>query len=105
MKGLKKAVSEMPVNGRYNGGQYLEVFYDMNEDKVFTFFHVSLGQNEWTEVDDPACIRVGMYDNKVKMAELEEDVKPAVARHNRMMEDAKSNRELDKERKAEMAEA
>jgi len=44
-------------------------------------------------------------DNKVKMAELEEDVKHAVARHNRMMEDAKSNRELDKERKAEMAEA
>jgi len=39
------------------------------------------------------------------MAELEEDVKHAVARHNRMMEDAKSNRELDKERKAEMAEA
>ena len=76
--GVKAAVGEMASCNRYDG-TYLEVHYDLEEDRVYTHFHCSLGMNSWTEYHDPAVIPVGMYSSSVKMAELKEDILRAIA--------------------------
>lgn len=79
--GIKKAISEMPVNGMLNGGQYLEVFYDIPNDKVITFSHVCLGFNEYTNIEDAKkkqIVSVGFYDNKVSMEKLKYDIEHAI---------------------------
>ena len=77
--GVKAAVGEMASCNRYDG-TYLEVHYDIEEDKVYTNFHCSLGGNSWTMYHDPDVIPVGTYSSPVKMAELKADIRRAIAR-------------------------
>lgn len=76
-RGIKKAVSE--IAGCLPGvGMYIEVHYDTAEDRVYTDFHVSLGENERTEYHDPNMFRVGNYSERVSMARLKEDILEAI---------------------------
>ena len=77
--GVKAAVGEMRGCNRYDG-TYLEVHYDMEEDEVYTHFHSSFGGNSWTVYHDLAVIPVGTYSSPVRMAELKEDIRRAIAR-------------------------
>lgn len=75
--GIKKAVSEI-AGCRSDAGTYIEVHYDTAEDRVYTDFHVSLGENEWTEYHDTNIFRVGNYSGRVSMAKLKEDILKAI---------------------------
>lgn len=77
--GVKSAVGEMRGCSPYDG-TYIEVHYDLDEDEVYTHFHSSLGGNSWTVYHDPAVIPVGTYSSPVRMAELKEDIRRAIAR-------------------------
>ena len=59
MVGLKKAVSEMP--GENYNGQYVQINYDKRDGEVLANYHVSLGQNSWTEYHDKETILIGNY--------------------------------------------
>ena len=61
--GVKAAVGEMRGCNRYDG----------------THFHSSFGGNSWTVYHDSAVIPVGTYSSPVKMAELKEDIRRAIA--------------------------
>lgn len=77
--GVKAAVGEMRGCSPYDG-TYIEVHYDLDEDEVYTHFHSSFGYNSWTVYHDTDVIPVGMYSSPVKMAELKEDIRRAIAR-------------------------
>ena len=77
--GIKTAVGEMPKYDRHDG-LYLEVHYDLEEDRVYTDLHCSFGYNSWTVYHDPDVIPVGMCSERVTMAELKEDIRRAIAR-------------------------
>ena len=77
--GVKAAVGEMRGCSPYDG-TYIEVHYDLDEDEVYTHFHSSFVYNSWTVYHDPDVIPVGMYSSPVKMAELKEDIRRAIAR-------------------------
>lgn len=76
--GVKAAVGEMASCNRYEG-TYIEVHYDIEEDKVYTHFHSSFGGNSWTVYHDSGVIPVGTYSSPVKMAELKADIRRAMA--------------------------
>ena len=93
-RGIKTAVGEMPKYDR-GDGMYLQVHYDLYEDRVITDLHVSFGHNSWTEYDDPDVISVGNYDTRVTMAELKEDIWAAIAAHEEMEERRKAQEAYD----------
>ena len=49
MTGLKQVVSETKCLDGYYSGKYLQLNYDISTGEVFTNFHFSLGQNNWSE--------------------------------------------------------
>ena len=70
MKGLRKVCSETKGLHGYYSGEYLELFYDVQEDKVFTVYKYSLGQNSWTVFHDDTVIPCGVIDSPKTQEEI-----------------------------------
>ena len=54
--GLRKVAGE--TKGVYRNGEYYQVNYDMDEGRVWTDYHVSLGQNSWSVYHDASIITI-----------------------------------------------
>lgn len=75
MVGLKKAVSAMP--GENYNGQYVQINYDKRDGQILANYHVSLGQNSWTEYHDKEIILIGNYQTAT-MQELADAIADTV---------------------------
>ena len=69
IKGLRKASGSTEDYGFYSG-RYNEVFFNRLTGEVWTVFQFSLGQNSWTEYDDPNVIRICNATRHLTMQEL-----------------------------------
>ena len=55
--GLRQAAKNT-VNWPLNSGGYTEIFVNRSTGEVWTVDQVSLGQNTWTEYNDPEIVKV-----------------------------------------------
>ena len=76
--GLKTASGCTKNYGAYSP-EYVEVFYDRSTGEIWTRYHYSLGQNSWTQYDDPNVIRVCTTSNHMTMQEIADRIAEAVA--------------------------
>ena len=70
MKGLRKVCSDTKSLHGYYSGEYLELFYDAQNNKVFTVYQYSLGQNSWTVFPDSSIIPCGNIDSPKTQEEI-----------------------------------
>ena len=70
MKGLRKACSETKGLHGYYSGEYLELFYNAQNNEVFTVYQYSLGQNSWTVFHDSSIIPCGNIDSPKTQEEI-----------------------------------
>ena len=77
MTGLKKASGETKNYGAYSP-TYAEVFYDKSTGEIWTRYHYSLGQNSWTQYDDPNVIRVCTTSKHLTMQAIADMIADAV---------------------------
>ena len=64
--GLLKALQQLPTRSR-NDGYYIQLHYDMEEDRVYYHPHVSYGHNSYTIYDDPHIINIGTLDERITL--------------------------------------
>lgn len=83
--GLKAAVGALPKYNS-NDGLYVQVNYDLNEDKVYTSDHIDFGFWSHTRYVDPDIIFVGNYTDKVTMNELKAHILDAIERREMIQE-------------------
>lgn len=60
-------------------GSYIQIFYDIEEKKIYTHYHVS--ENNWTQYDDPAVINVCGTRRHMTQQALADAVAEAMAEH------------------------
>ena len=58
MHGLRRASGETKDLTGYYSGRYVQISYDRATGDILTDYHVSLGQNWWTQYHDPEIITV-----------------------------------------------
>ena len=80
MKGLRKVCSETKGLHGYSSGEYLELFYDAQNNEVFTVYQYSLGQNSWTVFHDPSIIPCGNIDSPKTQEEIREIIAETLER-------------------------
>ena len=80
MKGLRKVCSDTKRLHGYFSGEYLELFYDAQNNEVFTVYQYSLGQNAWTVVPDDAVITCGVIDSPKTQEEIRTIIAEALER-------------------------
>lgn len=78
MHGLRKACSESKNLTGYYGGQYVQISYDTAVGKVLSDCHVSIGQNSWTQYDDPSVICVCNISEPATMQQIADLIYSAV---------------------------
>lgn len=78
MHGLRKACSESKNLTGYYSGQYVQISYDTACGKVLSDYHVSLGQNSWTQYHDPSVIRVCNLSEPTTMQQIADLICSAV---------------------------
>ena len=81
-----KAASGMTKNYGYYSGSYIEIFYDTETGEVWGKYQYSIGQNNWTQYDDPAVIKIGNVSTHMTMQEIADAIRDAV--ENRAIQDA-----------------
>lgn len=69
MAGIKAASGETCDYG-YLSDRYVEIFYDRATGEVWTVFQCSLGQNMWSEYNDPDVIKICNTDMHMTMQEI-----------------------------------
>lgn len=83
IKGLKAACGQT-CNWPPRSGGYTEVFYDLSTGEVWTVDQI--GFNSWTEYQDPDIIKVCNSTTRLKMQDIADLIRDAVASHRRMKE-------------------
>lgn len=83
MQGLRKACSESKNLTGYYGGQYVQISYDTAGGKVLSDYHVSLGQNSWTQYDESSVIRVCNISEPTAMQQIADMIYSALQHHER----------------------
>ena len=83
MHGLRKACSESKNLTGYYGGQYVQISYDTADGDVLSDYHVSLGQNSWTQYHDPSVIRVCNVSEPATMQQIADMIYSAVQQRER----------------------
>lgn len=78
INGLRKASGATENYGCYSGC-YNEVFYDEITHDVWCVFQYSLGQNSWTEYDDPTIIKVCNTSAHMTMQEIADMIRDKLA--------------------------
>lgn len=53
-----------------NSGGYTEVFYDRAAREIWTVDHVSLGQNNWTEPENPNVVKLCNTEHHLSAREI-----------------------------------
>lgn len=81
-----KAASGMTENYGYYSGHYVEIFYNIETGAVWGKYQYSYGQNNWTEYDDPAVIKIGNVSAHMTMQEIADAIRDAV--EERAIQDA-----------------
>lgn len=76
-KNIQDAIDKMSPYDRRNG-YYVEVFYDMSEDAVYSHAQCSLGFNSWTEYYDSDVIKIGNFVKKVSKKRLIEIIEERI---------------------------
>lgn len=56
-------------------GKYVQIDFDRNTGEVLTSFHVSLGQNSWTEYHDPDVIHICTTHRHMSTKAIERKIK------------------------------
>ena len=69
MNGIKKA-SQDTADWDTRSGGYEELFYNINSGNVWAVTQVSIGQNSWTEYDDPSIIKIMNSTKHMTMQEI-----------------------------------
>lgn len=77
-KNIQNAIDKMSPYDRRNG-YYVEVFYDIAEDEVYSHAQCSLDFNTWTEYHDPDVIKIGNFVKRVSKKRLIEAIEETVA--------------------------
>ncbi len=80
MIGLKKASGSTSDTGYYSG-MYNEIFYDKSTGETWTVFQVSLGQNSWTEYNDPDIIKICNASEHMTMQDIADKIYECVSLH------------------------
>lgn len=70
MTGLKATSGATKGLCGYYSGNYIEIFYDRATSKVWGNYQSSLGQNSWTEYDDPDVIKICNVSEPCTMQEI-----------------------------------
>lgn len=78
MTGLKKASGETKdLTGAH--GEYLQISYDTGTGQILTDYHVSLGQNSWSQYHDRNIITVCNATRPMKMEEIAQAIEDRIA--------------------------
>lgn len=80
--GLLKALQQLPTRSR-NDGYYIQLHYDIKEDRVYYNFHVSYGHNSYTRYDDPHIINIGALDERITLRAAKVLIDDMVSAHER----------------------
>ena len=80
--GIRKVCSDTKSLHGYYSGEYIEVFYDKNADRIWSIYHWSLGHNQWTKYDDPDIVRVGIICIPCTMRDLKDFTLEALEHEN-----------------------
>lgn len=78
MTGLKATSGETKGLRGYYTGNYIEIFYDRATGEVWGNYQVSLGQNTWTQYDDPNVIKICNVSEPRTMQEIANLVRDCV---------------------------
>lgn len=78
MIGLKKASGETRNYGDYSD-RYDEILYNLATGEITTRYHVSLGQNSWTQISDPDVIRICNAQRHMTMQQIADAIAQRVA--------------------------
>ena len=78
MIGLRSACSETKyLPGDYSG-HYVQISYDISSGEILTNYHVSLGENSWTQYNDQSVSTVCNVSRPKTMQEIADLVSSAV---------------------------
>ena len=80
MKGLRKVCSETKSLHGYYSGEYVELFYNAQNNEVFTVYQYSLGQNAWNVFHDSSIIPCGVIDSPKTQEEIREIIAETLER-------------------------
>lgn len=69
MHGLRQASGHTENYGNASG-LYNEIFYDRRDGTVWTVLQCSLGQNSWTQYEDPSIIKICNTSRHCTMQEI-----------------------------------
>lgn len=78
MHGLRNACSESKDLTGYYSGRYVQISYDTRSGEILTDYHVSLGQNSWTQYHDASIIRVCNLSDPATMQQIADMVYSAM---------------------------
>lgn len=81
MAGIKAAAAETKGLSPYDHG-YVQISYDTKTGEILTNYHYSIGQNSWTQYNDPDVITVCYAHSQMKMQAIADAIAEAVRTHN-----------------------
>lgn len=81
MVGIKAAAAETNGLSPYDHG-YVQISYDTKTGEILTNYHYSIGQNSWTQYNDPDVITVCYAHGKMTMQAIADAIAEAVRTHN-----------------------
>lgn len=70
MRGIKDVSGWTKGLRGYYTGEYIEIFYDVNDGEVFKIYQYSLGQSTWTKFDDTGVIKITNASSPMTMQEI-----------------------------------
>lgn len=73
IKDLKKTSGFTKDYGYYSG-MYVEIFYDRSTGEVWGNFQISLGQNSWSEYNDPDILKICNTSRHMTMQEIADEI-------------------------------
>lgn len=81
MTGIRSASGDTCNYGTYSP-EYVEIFYDLNNGRIWSKYQYSLGHNSWTEYDDPAIIKICNASNHMTMQQIADAIYETVRERN-----------------------
>ena len=79
MKGLRKVCSDTKGLHGYYSGEYIELFYNADENSVFSVYHWNLGHNQWT-IYAGNIVPCGVIDSPKTQEEIREIIAETLER-------------------------
>lgn len=70
MAGLRKAAGATKGLTNYYSGEYVQISYDKKDGEILTNYHYNLGQNSWSEYNNPNIITICNASSSMTMQEI-----------------------------------